>query len=265
MSKAEHDFLSKITSFFVDSKLVPLVIIFCLFLGLFALFNTPSEEEPQIVVPMIDIFVSMPKASPEEIETRVVYPMERLLWEIPGVEYVYSQAMEGSALTTVRFYVGEDEEKSLIRTYAKLYHHLDWIPPGCSMPLLKPKSIDDVPIREPDSTGVQNTLPAELRQFALSLEEEIRSIFGVSEVEIKGGKKLQVKILLNPHKLALFGLDLEDVAQRLAALNQGGKVGEFTQDNYTFTVKVDGLFNNMLELKQLLLFLKRISLFIWGM
>jgi multidrug efflux pump subunit AcrB len=123
------DLLHRLTALFVDSKLVPLTVLFALLLGVVAVLSTPSEEEPQIVVPMIDIEVSMPGASPREVEQRVVGPMEKLLWEIPGVEYVYSTAMDGAAMSIVRFTVGSNPEESLIKTYAKLYQHLDWIPP----------------------------------------------------------------------------------------------------------------------------------------
>ncbi|HFC46299.1 MAG TPA: efflux RND transporter permease subunit, partial [Dissulfuribacter thermophilus] len=139
-------FLRSVTESFVDSKLTPLIILASILLGALSIYLTPSEEEPQIVVPMVDVLVSMPGASAKEVEERVINPMEKLIWEIPGVEYVYSTAMPGRAMSVVRFYVGQDVEKSLVKVYDKLYSHFDWIPPGCSKPLLKPRSIDDVPI-----------------------------------------------------------------------------------------------------------------------
>ena len=136
----------KIAKAFIKSKLTPLLVIAALLLGVFAVIVTPREEEPQIVVPMIDVFVSYPGASPKEVEERVTIPMEKLLWEIKGVEYVYSIVKPGSNMTIVRFYVGEKMEDSLVKLYNKLMSHYDIIPPGVSQPMVKPKSIDDVPI-----------------------------------------------------------------------------------------------------------------------
>ena len=136
----------KIAHFFIDSKLTPLIIIASILLGVGAVFALPREEEPQIIVPMIDIFVQMPGASAKEVEQRVTGPMEKLLWEIPGVEYVYSTSSPGMSMAIVRFFVGEDEEKSIVRLQSKLMANMDRIPWAASPPLIKPRYIDDVPI-----------------------------------------------------------------------------------------------------------------------
>ena len=130
----------------IGSKLTPLVIAGSLLLGAFAVWKLPREEEPQIIVPMVDVFVQMPGASAREVEERVTKPMEKLLWEIPGVEYIYSTSSPGMSTAIVRFLVGQDEEKSIVRLNQKLNANLDLIPPGASPPLVKPRSIDDVPI-----------------------------------------------------------------------------------------------------------------------
>lgn len=131
---------------FIDSKLTPLVIVAALLLGAFSVLETPREEEPQIVVPMLDAFVQMPGASPEEISQRVSLPMEKLLREVPGVEYIYSINQPGMSTLIVRFLVGSKEKDAIIQTYNKLYSNFDRIPPGASQPIIKVRSINDVPI-----------------------------------------------------------------------------------------------------------------------
>src|SRR6201993_109977 len=118
----------------IGSKLTPLVIVASLLLGAFAVWKLPREEEPQIIVPMVDVFVQMRGASAREVEERVTKPMEKLLWEIPGVEYIYSTSSPGMSTVIVRFLVGEDEEKSIVRLNQKLSANLDLIPPGASLP-----------------------------------------------------------------------------------------------------------------------------------
>ena len=117
---------------FIQSKLTPLAIVAALLLGVFAILETPREEEPQIIVPMLDVFVQMPGASAQEVNERVTVPMENLLREVPGVEYIYSISHPGLSMVVVRFYVGTKEEDAIVKTYNKLYSHLDRIPPGVS-------------------------------------------------------------------------------------------------------------------------------------
>src|SRR5262249_13899404 len=136
----------KIAHAFIDSRLTALLLLASLVLGLFSILQTPREEEPQIVVPMLDVFVGMPGASAREVEQRVTLPMERLLRELPGVEYLYSTSQPGAALVIVRFYVGIKEEDAIVRTYNKLYANFDRIPQGATQPLIKARSIDDVPV-----------------------------------------------------------------------------------------------------------------------
>jgi multidrug efflux pump subunit AcrB len=243
---AEHHVLTRITAYFVDSKLVPLVILAAVLLGVFAVLRTPSEEEPQIVVPMIDVMVEMPGATPKEIETRVVGPMEKILWEIPGVEYVYSTADDGRALTIVRFQVGEDAEKSVVKTYARLYQHLDWIPPGCSQPILKPRSIDDVPVLSVNFHG-DGFDGRTLRQVAAEAAEAVRALPGVSEVTLTGGRARSVTVDVDPDRLRNLGIDALDVADALRAQNQAAQSGAVTSGGARFGVRLDSFLSTPAE------------------
>ena len=110
----------RLAALFVGSKLTPLIIIASLLLGLFAIVLTPREEEPQIVVPMADVWLSFPGASAKVVEEQLTKPIERKLSEIKTVEYVYSISRPGGALIIVRFYVGEPMEQSLVDLYDKL-------------------------------------------------------------------------------------------------------------------------------------------------
>ena len=142
----QHGFAGRLASLFVESRLTPILIIASLLLGLMAVAMLPREEEPQIKVPMIDVMVAMPGATPKEVEERVAIPMEKLLYELPGVEYIYSTSMPGQCLLVVRFYVGENMENAIVQLNQKLATNFDRIPYGVVPPLIKPHTIDDVPI-----------------------------------------------------------------------------------------------------------------------
>ena len=136
----------RVAQFFIDSKLTPLMVIAAMAVGVFAVMLTPREEEPQIVVPMVDLFVGLPGADPREVENRVTIPLEKRMWEIPGVEYVYSASMPGVSMITVRFKVGEDMERSLVKLYDKIAGGMDRMPSGAT-PL------------EPFGNGPETTMP----------------------------------------------------------------------------------------------------------
>jgi multidrug efflux pump subunit AcrB len=204
---------------FIHSKLTPLLLVASVLLGALAVWKLPREEEPQIIVPMSDVFVRMPGASAKEVEQRITKPMERLLWEIPGVEYLYSTSSPGLASVIVRFKVGEDEERSMVRLQQKLAAHTDVVPPGASAPLIKPRSIDDVPVLALTLWSKRYS-GFELRRVAAELEEQIKQVPGVSEVTLTGGERRQVRVLLDPEKMAARSVSPLAVASALEAANQ---------------------------------------------
>ncbi|OFW31529.1 MAG: multidrug transporter AcrB [Acidobacteria bacterium RIFCSPLOWO2_02_FULL_65_29] len=208
----------RVAAAFVHSRLTPLFIIASLLLGVYAVIALPREEEPQIVVPMIDVFAGMPGASPAEVEQRVTRPLEKLLWEVPGVEYLYSTSSAGRAMVVVRFLVGQDEERALVRLNQKLSSNLDRLPHGVTPPLVKPRSIDDVPIMAIALWGAPYD-DLRLRQMAAQLQETLKEVPDISEVTILGGRPRQVTVDLDPAALSARGLDPIRVQQAVAAAN----------------------------------------------
>ena len=225
----------KIAHAFIDSRLTPLVIVAALLLGLFSVLQTPREEEPQIIVPMLDVFVSMPGASSKEVEQRVTIPMERLLREVPGVEYLYSTSQPGGALVIVRFYVGIKEEDAIVLTYNKLYSNLDEIPPGASRPLIKSRSIDDVPVLALTFWG-KNYDGFALRRIAAEVEQTAKQVENVSETTLIGGQRRQLRITLDPQRLAAYHTSPTTIARVIQGSNQRAQVGSFSQANQEFAV-----------------------------
>jgi multidrug efflux pump subunit AcrB len=239
-----------IASHFINSKLTPLFVAASLLLGAFAIWKTPREEEPQIVVPMLDVFVQMPGATPAEVEQRASIPMERLLREVPGVEYVYSISQPGMSLLVVRFYVGTKEEDAIVKTYNKLFSNFDRIPQGVSQPLIKVRSIDDVPIMALTLWG-KNYDSYQLRQIAGELEEQLKQLDNVSETKIIGGLPRQVRVTLDTQRLAAYGMTPEAVIAQLRQANARGDAGSFARDNQQFAVEAGRFLGTASDLQQI--------------
>ncbi len=220
----------------ISSKLTPLLITAALLIGAFAVWKLPREEEPQIIVPMIDVFVQMPGASAHEVEERVTKPMEKLLWEIPGVEYIYSTSSPGMSMAIVRFLVGQDEEKSIVRLNQKLYANLDLIPPGASQPLVKPRSIDDVPILALTLSS-RRYGDFDLRRIAAQVHDTIKQVPNVSAVTLLGGQRREVRIVLDAAKLAGYSLSPLQVAGALGLSNRRLPSGQFDASNREYLLE----------------------------
>lgn len=175
---------------FIQSKLTILLMIGFLLIGGYSTLLIPREEEPQINVPMADIFLRYPGASPSEVEARVSQPLEKIISNIKGVEYVYSTSMKGQAMLIVQFYVGEDIERSLVKLYNELMKNMDKMPAGVMIPLVKTRAIDDVPVLGL-TLWSEKYSDYELKQIGQTLTNEIKKIPDVATINILGGRRRQ--------------------------------------------------------------------------
>lgn len=215
---SKHGIAGGIAHTFIRSKLTPLFVIAALILGAFTLVSIPREEEPQIIVPMIDIFVQLPGASAREVDERVSSPLEHLIRDIPGVEYVYSTSQPGIGMVTARFYVGQKEDEAITQTYKKLNGAMDRMPPGASQPLVKVRSINDVPMMTLTLSGA-NYNSTRLRMIADELERSIKRVDNVSETSIIGGQPRRVNVLFDSGKLASYHLSATALAKQIQGSN----------------------------------------------
>ncbi|MDR9409504.1 MAG: efflux RND transporter permease subunit [Balneolaceae bacterium] len=245
-------FAGKIAQAFIDSKLTLLLMVAFLAIGIYGVWLTPSEEEPQIDVPMADIFVGYPGASPQEVENRISIPLEKILSNISGVEYVYSTSMPEMAMVSARFYVGQDVEESLVRLYNEIMKFMDTKPEPVTMPLIKTRSINDVPI-------VTLTLWSdfhddyEIRRIAQELDNEIKSITDVAETKIHGGRSRTLQVVLDKEKMASLSIDPLRVAQTIQAANREFKSGSFTVNDEEYLVQTGSFLKSAEDVGSLVL------------
>ncbi len=241
MSDSHHNtappgIAGRIAAAFIDSKLTPLIIIAAVLLGAAAIVLLPREEEPQIKVPMIDVMVSMPGSTAKEIEERATRPMEKLLWEMSGVEYIYSTSRDSESLVIVRFKVGEDPERSLVKLTEKLRSNFDRIPMGVTPPLIKPRSIDDVPILALTFHSSRYD-HLTLRRLAAQVEESVKQVPLVAETTLLGGSQRTVRVMLDPVKLASRNLSPAGLVPMLQQSNRQFRAGGLTTGNQEVLVE----------------------------
>ncbi len=234
----------------IHSKLTPLLIVLSILVGAFSVFMLPREEEPQIIVPMIDVMVGMPGASAREVEERVTKPMEKFLWEIPGVEYIYSTSSSGMGMAIVRFKVGEDEEKSIVKLNQKMYANFDLIPPGATPPLVKPRSIDDVPILALTLHSKRYN-DFELRRVAAQVHDSVKQVTDVSEVTLLGGQKRELKVTLDASRLSGYQLAPMQVMGALGQSNQVLPAGKSNSGNREIALEAGGWIKNAEDAKNI--------------
>ncbi len=231
----------RIAAAFLESKLTPLIMAFSLALGVWTVFTLASEEEPQIIVPLADLYLPLEGAEPREVENRVLIPLEGILSGIEGVEYVYTRAEHGFGLATVRYEVGRDMEESLVRLMSTLSKHADRLPPEVGLPMVRAVTIDDVPFFTATLHGELGEMDgATLRRMADEARVELSALPNVRDVQVIGGYPRELRVELDPERLAHYGIDPLQVAQRLRGENVETRAGEFSAGNQVVRVTAGG-------------------------
>ncbi len=228
--------VSRLIEAFLHGNLSVLVMIVMLVGGAVALALTPREEEPQIVVPLADVFVRMPGASAEEVEQLVSSKLERLLYQIDGVEYVYSMSRPGEAIVTVRFYVGEERENSLVKIYNKISMNADTVPPGVTSWVVKPVEIDDVPFVNV-TLWSQTEDDFTLRRVAEQVEVALQGVSDTARTEVVGGRRRQIRVQLDPERMASRQVTALDVDRVLRGANINVHAGVLRTENKEISVE----------------------------
>lgn len=236
---------------FIQSKLTILLMIAFLLIGGYSTILTPREEEPQIDVPMADIFLRYPGGSPQEVEARVAKPLEKIISNVKGVEYVYSNSMNGMAMIIVQFYVGEDIERSLVKLYNELMKNMDQMPQGVSMPLVKTRAIDDVPV-----LGItlwsEKYNDYELKQLGQVLSNEIKKIPDVASINLIGGRSREVKVTLDKAKMAQSQVDFLSINRQIAGSNMQVQSGQMVNRDSVWSVNTGNFLTTAEEVGNLI-------------
>ncbi|CAM2764656.1 Multidrug efflux pump subunit AcrB [Flavobacterium succinicans] len=240
----------KIAQAFMNSKLTILLMIGLMIIGVYSSFLIPREEEPQINVPMADILVGYPGASPKEVESRVAKPLEKIISNIKGVEHVHTMAMNGQAMLIVQFYVGQDVERSYVKLYDELAKHENMFPQGVYKPMVKTRSIDDVPM-----LGI--TLWSEkqddyqLRQIAEEVTSEIEKVKDVAITKEIGGNNRELKVILDKDRMSENGVDALGIMQMIQANNGSSQSGSFVENDEEFLVTTGQFLSNAEDVENL--------------
>jgi len=235
---------------FLRSKLTPVIVLASILLGLLAVSLTPREEEPQIVVPMIDVVVPMPGATPGEVESQVVTPLERRLWGIPGVEYLYSTSRAGVGLITVRFEVNEPLEPSLVKVRQELDAHPELLPSGSLRPTVRALTIDDVPFLTV-TLHSRDAMPAgTLRALAAEVARELAAVPRAAQVGVVGGARRVVRVEPDPARLRTLSVSLGDLQQALASAQAQLPAGELVDGGARVALEARGFARSAEELRR---------------
>ena len=244
--------------FFINSPLSPLFFIAMMLMGLMGLIMTPRQEDPQISVPMVDIFVQYSGASAEQVVGLAIEPLERIMSEIPGVKHVYSASQRGMGVVTVQFEVGEEMGPSLVKVNDKLATNMDMMPPGVSPPLVKSKGIDDVPVvnitlwsKDLDQDGIADVDDGQLRMLAQDVLQSIKEIPDTGNGFVVGGRSEQVTVEVFPERLSGYGISLDQVANTIRTANSEQQAGGVESGSTHFTVMTGSFLKTIEDVSRL--------------
>ena len=247
----ERSFLDRLTAYFINSQVTILLILALIVFGLFAAIVTPKEENPQIIVPAADIYISYPGARAEVVEEMVVVRMEAEIRELTGVDHIYSQTENSRGKITVQFYVGEDWEQSLFKLQNQLFNHQDYLLPPEATYIVKPINVDDVAIATLTVTG-KDYSEDRLRRIGEKLLQELRKIPQTANFVISGGQGRAILVDLNPDKLAAYRLSFPQIAQRLQGENTESTAGDIAIGENRLYVRIGNLFESAADLGEVI-------------
>lgn len=232
---------------FLYSNLSILLVLLSLLVGFAALVLTPREEEPQIVVPLADVRVSFPGRSAREVEQLVSTRLEKLLYQIDGVEYVYSMSRPGQAVVTVRFYVGQDREKSLVKLYNKINQNTDIVPAGVTGWVVKPVEIDDVPVVTLALTSATSD-DAALRRVAEEIADRLQGVPDTGITSVVGGRPRELRVDLKPEAMAAYAVSVQQVSDAVRGASTAVRAGDFSRGDRQVVVDAGALVRTAEEL-----------------
>lgn len=241
----------KIANAFIQSKLTILLMLAFIMLGIFSTYLIPREEEPQIQVPMADVLISFPGASPQEVETKVAAPLEKIISNVKGVEYVYSSSLKGQAMVIVQFFVGEDVERSLVKLYSEIMKHMDQLPQGVSLPMIKTRAIDDIPVLAL-TLWSEKSGDYSLKQLSEVISGEIKKIPDVATVSLLGGRSREIKVVLDKDKMAENGLDFLTISRQMQASNTEMLSGTLVKNDSAYSVETSSFLTSAEDVANLI-------------
>ena len=243
---------------FINSPVTPLLMMAFLGLGILGLMFTPRQEDPQISVPMVDIFFKYPGASAEQVASLAVNPLERMISEVPGIRHVYSASARGQGMVTARFMVGEDFSESIVKVHDKLQSNLDKVPPGVSMPLVKPVGTDDVPVITvtlwSEDQGIDDSM---LRTLSLDVLQRLEEVPNSGKGFVVGGRSDQIRVEVSPERLSGFGLSVDQVANTIKTANSEQSAGSVEGNNSSFNVYTGAFLKNAQDISNLVVAIRK--------
>jgi len=248
----------KVAQSFITSPLSPLLFFAMLAMGVMGLMLTPRQEDPQISVPMVDIYVQYPGASAGQVASLAIGPLESIVSEVPNIDHVYSASSEGMGMVTAQFEVGQDMNESLTKLKAHVEGHYGNLPPGVMPPLIQAKGIDSVPVvnitlwsKDEDNDGEPDVDDSTLRLVALDVQQSLKQVKKTGEVFIVGGRAEQVRIEVYPEKLSGYGVTLDQVASTIKQANAQVMLAGADSGGRHTQMKVEGFLTSAEDIRKL--------------
>ncbi len=251
MMQTPTNFTAKFISSVLASKLPLVILVLSMLAGMMALNYTPREEEPQIVVPMIDVVVNAEGVNVQQVERLVTTPLEKLLAQVNGVEHVYSVTNNSQTVVTLRFHVGENRENALLNTYNKLHSNTARIPAIVTNWRVQPIEVDDVPIIMLGLWSSDNTTIDDygLRRLAEEVSTFLQAIDNTSEVNIVGGRSREIQVNIDPEQMTARAVTIADVLNAIQVSNTLKNHGNLALENKSFRLESGDVFRDIETLK----------------
>lgn len=245
-----HTLTGQLAGAFIESKLTLVLMIAALIFGIWAVLSTPREENPQISMPAAAVQAVLPGAEPDEMEAKVIRPLEAIINQIPGVDHYWSTAVDSAAVVVVQFKVGENKEESLVKLADRIVGGRAELPADMLGPWVKSADVDDVPILAVSLVS-EKYGDEGLRRIAWDVLDRLMGLEDISTVDVIGGRDRELIVEIDPARLESFGLSFASVTAAVRAAGSAGPLGTTVTKGTEARVRLADAIKSAVDLKRL--------------
>ena len=245
-----HTLTGQLAGGFIESKLTLVLMIAALIFGIWAVLSTPREENPQISMPAAAVQAVLPGAEPDEMEAKVIRPLEAIINQIPGVDHYWSTAVDSAAVVVVQFKVGENKEESLVKLADRIVGGRAELPADMLGPWVKSADVDDVPILAVSLVS-EKYGDEGLRRIAWDVLDRLMGLEDISTVDVIGGRDRELIVEIDPARLESFGLSFASVTAAVRAAGSAGPLGTTVTKGTEARVRLANAIKSAADLKRL--------------
>ncbi|MDX2269153.1 MAG: efflux RND transporter permease subunit [Bryobacter sp.] len=229
-----------------------MLIMFLVVMGIFSFMDLGVDLFPKSDVPTVNVRINLPGASPEEVVSQVVLPMEEAIASVAGIEEMVARVTEGSASIQVNFVLDRDISEAVNDVREKVSSAQRKLPPNTLAPTVTKSDLDADSIMRIAVSGTRSV--RDLTEIAdKTVRRGLETVDGVGIVDIAGGRNRQVNIYMDIDKLNAYSLSAQQIEQAVRSENVEAPGGRLVKGGTEFGVRTMGRIESIRDFENIII------------